>query len=225
MWLNDLREHADENVSIICEWISLQTSDVDQCCPDWMHATARSSITVVANKTDLCSSPSDATTSTPISSENDNSESPDPAEASPTPKSPTSSQVRSPRSPRMARAVSTAEGKHFAELHNLLYVETSAKEGWNVVQAFERTAGEVLMRLGREEMARRRVSLGSGAWVLALWCAVGGLMELGVELWRARWDLRLVKRVICGLYVGVVGMRLECCRLAASLLRWEGDGR
>ena len=40
-----------------------------------------------------------------------------------------------------------------------MYVETSAKEGWNVVDAFERTARQILQRYNEEELDRRKVRL------------------------------------------------------------------
>jgi Ras-related protein Rab-2A/Rab family protein len=54
------------------------------------------------------------------------------------------------------RAVSTLEGALFAKQHNLLYVETSAKEGWGVVDAFEWTARQILERVERGEFERRK---------------------------------------------------------------------
>lgn len=47
----------------------------------------------------------------------------------------------------------------FAKENGLLYVETSAKEGWGIVDAFERTAKEALKRHNEEELSRRKVSL------------------------------------------------------------------
>lgn len=58
-----------------------------------------------------------------------------------------------------ARAVTAAEGAMFAKEHGLLYVETSAKEGWHVVDAFEWTAREVLATVSRTELDRRKVGL------------------------------------------------------------------
>lgn len=54
------------------------------------------------------------------------------------------------------RAVSTLEGALFAKQHNLLYVETSAKEGWLVTEAFEWTARAILERVGRAEHQQRK---------------------------------------------------------------------
>lgn len=54
------------------------------------------------------------------------------------------------------RAVSTLEGALFAKQHNLLYVETSAKEGWLVTEAFEWTARAILERVQRGEYERRK---------------------------------------------------------------------
>lgn len=53
------------------------------------------------------------------------------------------------------RAVSSNEGAIFAKEHGLLYVETSAKEGWGVVDAFEWTAREVLKRHNEEDLSRK----------------------------------------------------------------------
>lgn len=47
----------------------------------------------------------------------------------------------------------------FAKEHGLLYVETSAKEGWHVVDAFEWTAREVLTTVSKADLDRRKVSL------------------------------------------------------------------
>ena len=58
------------------------------------------------------------------------------------------------------RAVTPLEGALFAKQHGLLYVETSAKEGWHVVDAFEWTAREVLATVSRTELERRKVSSG-----------------------------------------------------------------
>ena len=44
----------------------------------------------------------------------------------------------------------------FAKSNNLLYVETSAKEGWNVENAFEWTAREILKRVTEEELERKK---------------------------------------------------------------------
>jgi Ras-related protein Rab-2A/Rab family protein len=52
--------------------------------------------------------------------------------------------------------VSTLEGALFAKQHNLLYVETSAKEGWGVVDAFEWTARQILERVERGEFERKK---------------------------------------------------------------------
>jgi Ras-related protein Rab-2A/Rab family protein len=57
--------------------------------------------------------------------------------------------------------VTTLDGALFAKQHGLLYVETSAKEGWGVVEAFEWTAREVLERVGRRELESRKVSRGA----------------------------------------------------------------
>jgi len=138
-WLKDLRAHADENVSIIRAWLNTRYT---QLTP------------VVANKTDLCSS--EAPTQPSISygqaiytdvNAPSASSSPSPPSASP-----------GPDKNLLPRAVSANEGALFAKEHDLLYVETSAKEGWGVLSAFEWTAREALKRHNEDELARRKVS-------------------------------------------------------------------
>ena len=51
--------------------------------------------------------------------------------------------------------MSTKEGQQYAKQHGLLYVETSAKEGWGVEAAFEWTAREVLANVSRSELEQR----------------------------------------------------------------------
>jgi hypothetical protein len=46
----------------------------------------------------------------------------------------------------------------FAKQHGLLYVETSAKEGWGVEDAFEKSAREVLERIQKGAFETRKVS-------------------------------------------------------------------
>ncbi|GFZ46616.1 GTP-binding protein YPT32/YPT11 [Saitozyma sp. JCM 24511] len=177
-WLDDLRAHADENVSII----------------------------LVANKTDLCSTtptvapqisfgqavhfppepepeqPERGSTSSAQASASDPSIPADPASvSSASPATATSDPTTSSTNPAAAprtqstnpgrkshpnlrpRAVTTLDGALFAKQHGLLYVETSAKEGWGVVDAFEWTAREVLERVGRRELESRKVSRGVDA--------------------------------------------------------------
>ncbi|WWC59389.1 uncharacterized protein I303_101944 [Kwoniella dejecticola CBS 10117] len=128
-WLEDLRKYADENVSII----------------------------LVANKIDLCSiSPEPVPSiqyghpfpapSTPLDTSS-SSRSP-----SPTPPAPT---THRPKDLKL-RQVTTMEGALFAKQHGLLYVETSAKEGWGVTDAFEWTAREVLEKVKKGELERRK---------------------------------------------------------------------
>ncbi|KAK4686587.1 hypothetical protein P7C73_g3529, partial [Tremellales sp. Uapishka_1] len=113
-WLEDLKAHADENVSII----------------------------LVANKIDLC-------TSTP-----------------PQPILPIaygqavlpSSPPASPDPSLKARAVSSNQGALFAKQHGLLYVETSAKEGWGVEEAFEWTAREILEKVEQQAITLKQRS-------------------------------------------------------------------
>lgn len=56
--------------------------------------------------------------------------------------------------------MSTLEGALFAKQHNLLYVETSAKKGWGVVDAFEWTARQILERVERGEFERKKPAAG-----------------------------------------------------------------
>lgn len=148
-WLDDLRTHAEENCSII----------------------------LVANKTDLCSntptalpqiqfgeavSPSDVDPVDPV----------DPEETPSTPTSPSAASASASDSNSnsasgsglLPRAVSTLEGAFFAKQHGLLYVETSAKEGWGVVDAFEWTARQMLERIeqGQVDRKAKTVELGKG---------------------------------------------------------------
>jgi Ras-related protein Rab-2A/Rab family protein len=69
---------------------------------------------------------------------------------------PAASATPTPGRKLLPRAVSTLEGALFAKQHNLLYVETSAKEGWGVVDAFEQTARQILERVERGEFERRK---------------------------------------------------------------------
>ncbi|KAK1926446.1 GTPase [Papiliotrema laurentii] len=119
------------------------------------HADENVSIILVANKVDLCSAsppelPSIAygqAVSTDLSE----------SAPSPSPASPSDRQLQ-------PRAVSANEGALYAKEHGLLYVETSAKEGWGVVDAFEWTAREALRRHNEDELQRRKprgVDLGS----------------------------------------------------------------
>ncbi|ODN80357.1 hypothetical protein L202_02618 [Cryptococcus amylolentus CBS 6039] len=119
------------------------------------HADENVAIILVANKTDLCShSPP---TLTPFGQALPPSSS-DPSSSTP----PSSSQTK-----LKPRAVSTSEGQLFARQNGLLYVETSAKNGWGVEEAFEMTAREILGRVGREEAERKMkgrkgINLGQG---------------------------------------------------------------
>nr|XP_031858165.1 uncharacterized protein CI109_006407 [Kwoniella shandongensis]KAA5525237.1 hypothetical protein CI109_006407 [Kwoniella shandongensis] len=129
-WLEDLRQHADENVSII----------------------------LVANKTDLCSPtppslPPQISYGQAVSSLSDDDP---PSSSPPTTTEGTSTSTSTSGQTFKPRAVTTIEGALFAKEHGLLYVETSAKEGWGVVDAFEWTAREVLDRVGKAELERKK---------------------------------------------------------------------
>jgi len=110
---------------------------------------------VVANKTDLCSD-----TPPPLPDVSFGQALPPSSVPDDTTPSPTQSPRTSSDGPRLRpRAVTALEGALFAKEHGLLYVETSAKEGWHVVDAFEWTAREVLATVSRTELDRRKVSL------------------------------------------------------------------
>ncbi|WWC67814.1 uncharacterized protein I206_101728 [Kwoniella pini CBS 10737] len=126
-WLEDLRKYADENVSII----------------------------LVANKIDLCSTSPEPlpsiqfghpfpAPSTTFDTSSSRSPSPTPRPSTDIPKD------------LKNRRVSSMEGALFAKEHGLLYVETSAKEGWGVTDAFEWTAREVLEKVKKGELDRRK---------------------------------------------------------------------
>lgn len=130
---------------------------IDHLCVAGRRPVPGADSVVVANKTDLCSS--EPPTQPSISygqavytdaSVPSSSDTPSP---SPTPNA---------GKKLLPRAVSANEGALFAKEHGLLYVETSAKEGWGVLSAFEWTAREALKRHNEEELARRKVSAGHG---------------------------------------------------------------
>lgn len=102
---------------------------------------------MVANKTDLCSD-----TPPPL---------PDIEYGQPVHTPPESGPSTEASSHLRPRAVSATEGAMFAKEHGLLYVETSAKEGWHVVDAFEWTAREVLATISQADLDRRKVSQNS----------------------------------------------------------------
>lgn len=110
----------------------------------------RADLVVVANKTDLCSD-----TPPPLPDIAFGQAVPPSAEQDDT-SSPTQSPRASTDTSLRPRAVTPLEGALFAKQHGLLYVETSAKEGWHVVDAFEWTAREVLATVSRTELERRK---------------------------------------------------------------------
>jgi hypothetical protein len=110
----------------------------------------RADLVVVANKTDLCSD-----TPPPLPDIAFGQAVP-PSEQDDTPP-PTQSPRASTDTSLRPRAVTPLEGALFAKQHGLLYVETSAKEGWHVVDAFEWTAREVLATVSRTELERKKV--------------------------------------------------------------------
>ena len=140
----------------------LTTHDAPNRTGRWASADP---ISVVANKTDLCSDEPPELPNVQFGQAVHIDHSPSP----PSPPSPTGSSNSTPKPPPTTttrtdlrpRAVTATEGAMFAKEHNLLYVETSAKEGWHVVDAFEWTAREVLASVSRSELDRRKVSLSS----------------------------------------------------------------
>jgi Ras-related protein Rab-2A/Rab family protein len=118
-----------------------------------VQALTDSDVIVVANKTDLCSDtppplPDIAFGQAVPPPTNDQDDTPSPRQS---PRTSTDTSLRQ-------RAVTPLEGALFAKQNGLLYVETSAKEGWHVVDAFEWTAREVLATVSRTELERRKVS-------------------------------------------------------------------
>lgn len=163
-WLSDLKQHADEDVSIIRE-----SSAVRLCS----KVLLGSHVPVVANKTDLCSTSPPSVPQVQygqpfpapqaplrLSTSSGSSQGAIPAdrpEAADQPaveaEDPHSAQEPNPN--LKPRAVSTLDGVLFAREHGLLYVETSAKEGWGVVDAFEWTAREVLDRIRGKQLGKK----------------------------------------------------------------------
>lgn len=122
------------------------------------HAEENCSIILVANKTDLCSSTPTALPQIQFGEAVSPSDvDPEDPSAPSTPTTPSSAGKG-----LLPRAVSTLEGAFFAKQHGLLYVETSAKEGWGVVDAFEWTARQMLERIeqGAVDRKAKTVELG-----------------------------------------------------------------
>lgn len=163
-WLSDLKQHADEDVSIIRK-PCIRISRVAR------HLLIR---LVVANKTDLCSTSSPSVPQVqygqpfpapqaPIRLSTSSGSSQAAAHSAPPQETadqeaveaedPARSQETNPN--LKPRAVSTLDGVLFAREHGLLYVETSAKEGWGVVDAFEWTAREVLDRIRGKQLGKK----------------------------------------------------------------------
>lgn len=114
--------------------------------PSWLkdlrkHADPDVAIMLVANKTDLCPETDPDTSDEVLPS------APILATSTRTSFSSSSSGTITPR-PRSSttRAVSRSEAMALAKAEGLLYVETSAKDGTGVEEAFARTAREVLGR-------------------------------------------------------------------------------
>ncbi|GMK59827.1 hypothetical protein CspeluHIS016_0900440 [Cutaneotrichosporon spelunceum] len=149
-WLDDLRTHADENVSII-----LVANKTDLCAaeptvvPQIQFGEA---VYVMPNATQKPSTPPPETDAAADSASDSAAPAAGSGSSSPPPPAANAAPVRK----LLPRAVSTLEGALFAKQHNLLYVETSAKEGWGVVDAFEQTARQILERVERGEFERRK---------------------------------------------------------------------
>ncbi|OCF37452.1 rab family protein [Kwoniella heveanensis CBS 569] len=152
-WLEDLRKHADENVSII-----LVANKIDLCSSSPTELPSISYGQPVPSPSPLNPIPANSS----VSSSPSSSPSP-PCSPNLTQKKQTKSSSKSVPGTSMStgetlrvRAVSSLEGALYAKEHGLLYVETSAKEGWGVVDAFEWTAREVLEKVKKGEMERRK---------------------------------------------------------------------
>ena len=89
------------------------------------------------------------------------------------PKSDPSPRHSLPKSNLEPRAISRIEGIKFAKQHKLLYIETSAKEGWNITEAFEWTAREVIRTITDTESERKKVKSSfdsQSRWIWTLIC-------------------------------------------------------
>lgn len=167
-WLDDLRTHAEENCSII-----LVANKTDLCSttptalPQIQFGEAVSPSDVDPEDTSgLPTNPTNPTnpTSDPTSDSGPGS---GPGSGSNTPGDATGDGSGGAggdggnggdgagKGGLLPRAVSTLEGAFFAKQHGLLYVETSAKEGWGVVEAFEWTARQMLERIEQGQVDRK----------------------------------------------------------------------
>ena len=152
---------------------------------------------VVANKVDLCSASPPELPSIAFGQavSTDLSES----APSPSPASPSDRQLQ-------PRAVSANEGALYAKEHGLLYVETSAKEGWGVVDAFEWTAREALRRHNEDELQRRKVGLSSG-------CTIPHAdYSLGASIWTVKRQEGVAARKVRGIrQICKYNQKMPCC--------------
>ncbi|RXK35866.1 rab family protein [Tremella mesenterica] len=136
-WLHDLQEHADENVCIIL--VANKTDLISRAPPTHISALPSSATSPPVEY------PSSLPSSRLLSGDNASPHGNLNAQTS-------ECNVEG----AMPRQVTEKEGREFANRNGLLYVETSAKEGWNVVNAFEWTAREVLTRINKSEMERKK---------------------------------------------------------------------
>ena len=74
------------------------------------------------------------------------------------------------------RAVSTEEGKAFADKHGLIFMETSAKTAYNVEQAFLKTAEEIHSKIQGGEIDVSNESHG-----IKVGMAASGQLGVGVD--------------------------------------------
>ncbi|WVQ97924.1 hypothetical protein IAU59_005043 [Kwoniella sp. CBS 9459] len=144
-WLEDLRKHADENVSII-----LVANKIDLCSTAPAELPSISYGQPVPSPSTLNPISTSPSSSTGLPSQ---PTSPEPSQILTSTKSAPATSTGEGLRPR---AVSTLEGALYAKEHGLMYVETSAKEGWGVVDAFEWTAREVLEKVRKGELERRK---------------------------------------------------------------------
>jgi hypothetical protein len=111
----------------------------------------------VANKTDLCDDEASDDSDEVLPAADQLEANVEDAEEDGT--SPDSTPPR--RSPTSTRQVSRSEAVALAKAEGLLYVETSAKDGTGVEEAFSRTAREVLHRMHGDEGKKTSKQVGS----------------------------------------------------------------
>lgn len=127
-WLSDVRQHAEENCSII----------------------------LIGNMNDLCAeeeAENDIVTgkdASAVDSTDDNTGRQDGSSSSETAAKQSAASRRSTpnrKGQRRRREVTTEEARAFAEREGIMFLETSAKTGHNVVEAFQRAASDIHSKL------------------------------------------------------------------------------